>query len=190
MEEGLIKAFLESENGWIAIIIFILYISFKLATQWLVGKKAKSREQIYVKSSKVKTGIIESTERRLKIIADRYNADLSREAAIVLIQNIYFNFSTILINEIVDLRDRNVAVNSLVAIIRTRISILNDDKMQELELFLYHNRELITFTSGDIIDPEKVIKVINSYANRNGMLASELRSHIEIEMNKIIKRLY
>lgn len=190
MDKEIIKLILESKNSWIAIVLFVLYITFKLITQRMSNKKAKTREQIYIKSSKVKSGIIESIERRLKIIANRYNGDLPREAAIIIIQNIYFNFSTILINEIVDLRERNVSVNNLIAIIRTRISILNDDKMQELELFLFRNRELITFTSGDIIDPEIIIRVINSYATQNGMLASELRSYIEIEMNKVIKRLY
>lgn len=190
MEEGIVKAILETENGWLIIVLFVLYIAFKLILQWMGNKKAKTREQVYINSSKVKNGIIESTERSLKILRDQYNADLSRGAAIVIIQNVYFNFCNILISEIVDLRERNVPTNSLIAIIRTRISILNDDKIQELGLFLYRNRELITFTSGDIIDPEIIITVINSYANKNGMLASELRSYIEIEMNKVIKRLY
>ena len=95
-----------------------------------------------------------------------------------------------LTSEINELRDRRISVNNLIDIIRTRISILNDDKMQEFELFLYKGKELITYTSGDIIESDLVIGIINSYADKNGMLARELRTHIEMEMNKVIKRLY
>ncbi len=207
MEADVLKTILESENGWIAIVLFTLFIIFKIGIRFFDNRKSKTKAQALesmfaelriniialkdgIKNSKTKDGIIESIERRLKILSNQYSSVLSREAAVSTIQNIYFNFSTILINEIVELKERNIAVNSLIAIIKTRISILNDDKMQELELFLYKNKELITFTSGDIINTEAIIEIINSYGDKNGMLAREVRTHIEIEMNQVIKRLY
>jgi hypothetical protein len=190
METGVIKAILESPNGWMAIVIFVLYILFQIFLKYLDQKKAKTKEQIFIKSSKTKDGLIESIERRLKILSNQYSADLSKEAAICVLQNIYFNFSTILIAEIDEYRaNKNISVASLIAIIKTRISILNDDKMQELELFLYKGRELITFTSGDIVESDIIVAIISSYADKNGMLAREIRTHIEMNLNKVIKRL-
>jgi hypothetical protein len=189
MDKEVIKAILETENGWIVIILFLLYFAFNIGKIIITNKKAKTREQLILKSLKTKDGLIESTDRRLKILSDQYNADLSKEAAMVIIQNIYYNFYNILLDEIDTLRKKRIDTNRLSTIIESRVIILNDDKMHELELFLYRGRELITFTSGDIIDSDKVLNIVNSYADKNGMLANELKTNIEMEMNKIIKRL-
>ena len=186
MDSNLIRAFLETKNGWYAIVIFILYIIFKLIIYYFEQKRAKSKEEIFVKASKTKDAFIESINRRLKIISDRYNAELSKKAAIIVLQNIYANFSFIIIEEINELkRAKEFNFDYFYA----RFQVLNYEKIAELENFLYRNRELMTFTSGQIIDYELIKELVEEYKDKNGMLSKEVKTLIEKEVNKILKRL-
>ena len=204
IDKGLIKAILESENGWMAIVILLIYIAYKLIAQFMGNKKAKTKSEAveaFIDEIKLtQEGILarvktrnreaEAISRKLTIISNKYNSELSREASIIIIQNVYFNFATILIQEIDELRNKNIPVNNLISIISTRLSILSDEKIQELDLFLYKNRQLITYTPGEIVAIKPIIHLINNYASKNGMLAREIYNLVEKEMTKVIKRMY
>jgi hypothetical protein len=207
MDEKLIKTILDSKNVWVAVIVLTLYMGFQLFTQYLNNKKTKSKTQALevafdeikmniaiikndFKHAKANVRLIESVNRRLTIIANKYNSELSSEAAIVILQNIYFNFASELIAEINDLRNTKISIKSLIDIIRNRISILNDEKIHDLGLFLFRNKQLITYTNGEILSDVLVLEIIQNYASKNGMLAKEILNKTEIELSKVIKRLY
>jgi len=182
-------------------------MGFQLFTQYLNNKKAKTKAQALeaafeeikmnieiirndFKHAKANVKLIESVNRRLTIIANKYNSELSSEAAIVVLQNIYFNFASELIAEINELRNSNISINKLNDIIKSRISILNDEKIHDLALFLLKDRQLITYTNGEILSDLVVLEIIQNYADKNGMLAKEILNKTEIELSKVIKRLY
>ncbi len=207
MNEDLVKTVLDSENIWVAVTVMTLYMVFLLFTQYLTNKKAKSKAQaleeafedvnknIYIireefKHVKVSIALIESINRRLTIIANKYNSELSGEAATIILQNIFFNFASELIGEINDLRKKDIPIKKLNDLVRNRMSILNDEKIYDLSLFLFKNKQLITYTNGEILSDLIVLDIIQNYAEKNGMLGKEIFNNTEIELAKVIKRLY
>jgi ribosome-associated toxin RatA of RatAB toxin-antitoxin module len=205
MEESILKAVI-NKSDWLIITIFIVYLAFKLLTKRMDNKKAKTREKQLdiqyediknsintisqlAENSKIKDSLIESIERKLKIIYNQYGSELSKEAAISVIQNIYFNYASSIANEIYELQKKNFSNKKIIAHISNAISIINDEKMQELDAFMYRDRHLITYTTGQIVDPAKIVECINSYSDKNGMLRKELEDLLSIESGIVIKRL-
>ena len=205
MEETIIKE-LSKQNGWVLITIFCIYLAYKIILTILSNRKAKKSKEILdsqfatiteniediakiAKEAEVKDRIIDSIDYKLKVIYNQWESKLSKECAIIIIQNIYFNFATVISNEIYDLQKRNLSRNKLINQVMNTVSITNDDKLQELELFMYRDRYLNTFTNGEIIDPEQIKKVINEYSDKNGLLRTELENLLYIEAQKIIKLL-
>ena len=138
---------------------------------------------------KSKNKELDSINYRLKVIASQYGGELSKEAAAVVIQSIFHNFANMVANEIYELQKGHHSKNMLEKHISNRVSILNDEKMQELNLFSYRNRMLITYTTGKIVETERIIDTFNSYAEKNGMLRQEIESLSMLEASLIIKRL-
>jgi F0F1-type ATP synthase membrane subunit b/b' len=205
MDESFLKLLLGKEN-WVLITLFIMYLAFKIIMAYIDNKKAKTKEEIsnaqfltmqnfmaeiakLGENSKIKDQIIESIERKLKIIYNQYGSELSKESAVSVIQNMYFNFASQIANEIYELQKKNFSHDKIISHIRNSISIANDEKMQELDTFMYRDRHLVTYTTGQIIDPEKIISAINSYSDKNGMMRKELEDLLSIESGIVIKRL-
>ncbi len=204
MEEGILKAVL-SKSDWLILTIFVLYLAFKILMVILENKKAKTKEAslekefAYIKDKietietmaddyKTKDRIIDSINNKLKIIYAQYGSELSRELAIVIIQNLYYNFAQHISNEIYELQKKNYTHKAIIGSIKSIITILNDEKMQELEGFMYRDRSLVTFTNGQIIDEAKIIGIVGNYIEMNGMLRKEIENLLSMEAGSLIKK--
>jgi hypothetical protein len=185
MEPQIIKI-LSEKPAWLTLFLVILYFAYKLIIRFLDRNKEAKTENAYKKEY---IGILESINQKLKIIYAQYGCELSKEAAIIIIQNIYSNYADAIANEIYEHQKKENSHEKLIYNIENRLSILNDEKMQELDLFMYRNRHLITYTTGKIVDSEKIIKIINNYSNKNGMLREEIQNLLSIESGIVVKRL-
>ena len=206
MDESFLKLLLNKDN-WVIIVIAIIYVAFKIFMAYFENKKAKTKEETLnaqfqtiqnsigniaklAENSRAKDSIIESIERKLKIIYNQYGSELSKESAVSVIQNMYFNFASQIANEIYELQKKNFSHDKIINHIKNSIAIANDEKMQELDTFMYRDRHLVTYTTGQIIDPDKITSAINSYSDKNGMLRKELEDLLSIESGIVIKRLW
>jgi hypothetical protein len=204
MEEGILKAVL-SKSEWLILAVFFIYLAFKIVMAILDNKKAKTKEETlekqfgYIKDKietieamsvdyKTKDRIIDSINNKLKIIYAQYGSELSRELAIVLIQNLYYNYAQHIANEIYELQKKNYTHKAIIGSIKSIITILNDEKMQELEGFMYRDRSLVTFTNGQIIDEAKIIGIIGNYIEMNGLLRKEIENLLSMESGLVIKK--
>jgi hypothetical protein len=204
MEESILKAVL-SKSEWLIITIFILYLAFKIIMAILENKKAKTKEELvqkefnYLKdkievievmanNAKVNERTIDSINQKLKIIYAQYGSELSRESAIVIIQNFYYAYAQHISNEIYELQKKNYTHKKIIESVKSIMCILNDEKMQELEGFSFRDKSLITFTSGQIIDEIKIMNIVDNFITMNGMLRREIENALSIEAGKIIKR--
>jgi hypothetical protein len=205
MEKSTIELLLSKDN-WFIITIVLIYIGFKIGIWLLENKKAKTKEELIdsqfhemkdslkvisemAKNSTIKDKTLDSIERKLKIIYAQYGSELSKEAAMVIINNVYFTYAQMIANEIYELQKKGYAINIVNNRIVNTLQILNSEKMQELDLFLYRDKGLITFTTGKIIEPEKIIDIINNFSEKNGLLRAEIETAISIEAGIVIKRL-
>jgi hypothetical protein len=185
MEVTLLKSILD-KSDWLIVTIFVLWILFQLVMYYLKQKKGIKTEDSLQKQF---TKTIDSIDNKLKIIYAQYGCELSKEAAILIIQNFYFNYANAIADEIYKHQKKEISNNKITSYIENRMSILNDEKMQELDLFIYRNRHLVTYTTGKIVDAEKIIKAINSYSDKNGMLREEIQNILSIESGIVVKRL-
>jgi hypothetical protein len=140
-------------------------------------------------NSSLKDRVIDSINNKLKVIYAQYGSELSKELAMIVIENIYFNYAQLISNEVYELQKKGFSYQKIMASIKNHISIINDDKMQELDGFVYRDKHLITYTTGQIIEPEKIISIIEGYSEKNGMLRKEIENLLSIEANVVIKRL-
>jgi hypothetical protein len=185
MEESILKAVI-NKSDWLIITVFVLYLAFQFIMWYVKNKKAVKTGADMLKQF---SSALDSINNKLKVIYAQYGCELSKEAAILVIQNLYLNFANAIADETYELQKRETSHEKMVNNIQNRLTILNDEKMQDLDLFMYRNKHLITFTTGKIIDPEKIIKIINTYSNKNGMLREEIQNALSIESSIVIKRL-
>jgi hypothetical protein len=184
-ETTLIKA-IADKSDWLIITIFVLWIAFKII-MFLIEKKhgTKSNSDI----QKQHATVLDSINYKLKVIYAQYGAELSKEAAIFIIQNFYLNFANSVADEIYALQKKDFAHDKIISNIKNKLVILNNEKMQELGVFIYKNRIFVTHTNGMVVDPEKIINIINNYSNKNGMLREEIQNLLSIEAGIVINRL-
>jgi len=185
MEDTILKTILD-KSDWLIITIFVLYLSFQIFMYWLKQKRAlktdESIQQQYMRS-------IESINNKLKIISVQYGCELSKEAAILIIHNFYFNFANSIASEIYEMQKKENSHDKIIRNIENRLLILNYEKIQELDSFIYRGRNLITFTTGKIVDAQKIINIVNIYSDKNSMLREEIQNLLSIESSIVIKRL-
>jgi hypothetical protein len=184
-ETTLIKA-IADKSDWLIVTIFVLWLAFKIA-MYLIEKKhsAKSSNEI----EKQNASVLDSINYKLKIIHAQYGAELSKEAAILIIENFYLNFANNIADEIYALQKKDFSHDKIIKNISDKLSIFNNEKMQELNVFSYRNRILVTYTTGKIVENDKITNIINNYSNKNGMLREEIQNLLSIEAGIVINRL-
>jgi hypothetical protein len=185
MEIDLIKVLLSKDN-WLIIVVFVIYLSYRVYIDFIKYRKANKTENSIQKQF-FKT--IDSIDNKLKIIYAQYGCELSKEAAVIIIKHFYLNYANSIADDIYEQQKRGISHAKIIKNIENSISILNNEQRQVLDLFMYRNKHLVTFTKGDIVDAEQIAEIINNYSDKNGMLRDEIQKLLSIEAGIIITRL-
>jgi hypothetical protein len=192
MEPEILKQ-ISGKPAWLILAVLILYFAYKIVILFIEKKNEKAKKEKELAKDDLLHQfqvVTDSINNKLKIISTQYGCELSKDACVIIIQLVYSSFANDISDEFYRLQKRDgYSHDKIMEMLTDKHTILNSEKMNELDNFMYRTRHLITYTTGKIVDVKDIIKRINQFGTKNGTLREEIQNLLKMEADIVIKRI-